>query len=164
DIALYKLHVAFDECVACIPGRSSLQSWKKRRRMEAPMRFSLAMADCARRDGHAHVASPRETAAPTPLSPCTRPLPCLIHFASVHSPKLHPLVPELAGALSPPCRLSLSSATASAGDSFLSPPFSLLRRLAVDDHWYLHRAVMPRFSGQPPPPRALLCPREVAGS
>jgi hypothetical protein len=51
-----------------------------------------------------------------------------------------------------------------AGVSFLSPPFSLLHRLVGGDHRYWHRAVAPRFSGQPPPPHALLCPREVVDS
>jgi hypothetical protein len=43
----------------------------------------------ARRDCRAHVASPRETAAPTPLKPLHSPTsPCFIHFALAHSPEL----------------------------------------------------------------------------
>jgi hypothetical protein len=51
-----------------------------------------------------------------------------------------------------------------AGVSFHSPPFSLLRRLVLDDHRYWHCAIELRFSDQTPLPRALLCPRKVAGS
>jgi hypothetical protein len=51
-----------------------------------------------------------------------------------------------------------------AGVPFLSPPFSLLRRLAVGDHRHRHHAVVPRSPSKPPPPRALLCLCKVADS
>jgi hypothetical protein len=43
---------------------------------------------------------------------------------------------------------------------FLSPPFSLSRRLVTGDRWYRYRAIEPRPLGQPQPPRAFFARAE----
>jgi hypothetical protein len=131
----------------------------------------------ARRDRHAHVTTQLQTSTPTPsTSPRTPPPPpCLAHFASAHSSELRapafqahrsfpvarPPAPEsITGRARPPSATVLhhhqhSLATVPAptevnfpaGPSFLSPPFSLSRRLVAGDRRYRYRTVEPRPRG-----------------
>jgi hypothetical protein len=121
--------------------------------------------------------------------PHTPPLsPCLAHFASAHSPELRasvfqahrsfpvarPPVPEPAVGCArsssvtvlrhrraqPRHRSRPPEVNFPTELSFLSPPFSLSRRLVAGDRRYWYRAVELRPPGQPQPPRAFFAHAE----
>jgi hypothetical protein len=137
---------------------------------------------------------PSSKPAPDPLykSPHTPTSPCFAHSTSAHSPELRapvfqarrsfpvarPPAPEPAAGRARPSSVTVlhhrqaqprtvpapPEVNFPVGPSFLSPPFSLSRRLFTGDRRYRYRVVKPR------PPRltatalCLLRPRKVAGS